>query len=105
MTILSQKEKPRTLPHDDFTSGISFTFASGQCGFAADKKGYEIGLISQERYDWVCKKEELIKKEIERVNEVKLRANARVQHVLEQYGSIPLHTGTTLSDLIRRTGA
>lgn len=29
-------------------------------------------------------------------------ANARVQHVLEQYGSIPLHTGTTLSDLIRR---
>ena len=66
------------------------------------KKGYEIGLISQERYDWVCKKEELIKKEIERVNEVKLGANARVQHVLEQYGSIPLHTGTTLSDLIRR---
>lgn len=47
-------------------------------------------------------KEELIKKEIERVNEVKLGANARVQHVLEQYGSIPLHTGTTLSDLIRR---
>ena len=66
------------------------------------KKGYEIGLISQERYDWVCKKEELIKKEIERVNEVKLGANARVQYVLEQYGSIPLHTGTTLSDLIRR---
>ena len=66
------------------------------------KKGYEIGLISQERYDWVCKKEELIKEEIERVNEVKLGANARVQHVLEQYGSIPLHTGTTLSDLIRR---
>ena len=66
------------------------------------KKGYEIGLISQERYDWVCKKEELIKKEIERVNEVKLGANARVQNVLEQYGSIPLHTGTTLSDLIRR---
>ena len=36
------------------------------------------------------------------MNEVKLGANARVQHVLEQYGSIPLHTGTTLSDLIRR---
>lgn len=36
------------------------------------------------------------------MNEVKLGANARVQYVLEQYGSIPLHTGTTLSDLIRR---
>ena len=66
------------------------------------KKGYEIGLISQERYDWVCKKRGTDKKEIERVNEVKLGANARVQNVLEQYGSIPLHTGTTLSDLIRR---
>ena len=31
------------------------------------KKGYEIGLISQERYDWVCQKEVLIQKEIERV--------------------------------------
>ena len=30
------------------------------------KKGYEIGLISKERYDWVCKKEELIAQEIER---------------------------------------
>ncbi len=26
---LVTKEKPRTLPHDDFTSGISFAFASG----------------------------------------------------------------------------
>ena len=37
------------------------------------------------------------------MNEVKLGANARVQHVLEQYGSISASiTGTTLSDLIRR---
>ena len=29
------------------------------------KRGYEIGLISQERYDWVCEKERLINNEIE----------------------------------------
>ena len=66
------------------------------------KKGYEIGLISKERYDWVCKKEELIHQEIERVNQVKIGANAKVQDLLKEHDSIPLNTGTTLSDLIRR---
>ena len=66
------------------------------------KKGYEIGLISKERYDWVCKKEVLIKEEIERVANVKVGANKEVQALLESYGSIPLNTGTTLTELIRR---
>ena len=66
------------------------------------KKGYEIGLISQERYDWICQKEVLIQKEIERVAGVKIGANKEVQALLESYGSIPLNTGTTLTELIRR---
>ncbi len=66
------------------------------------KRGYEIGLISKERYDWVCEKEELIQKEIERVANVKIGANKEVQALLESYGSIPLNTGTTLTELIRR---
>lgn len=66
------------------------------------KKGYEIGLISKERYDWVCKKEELIAQEIERVAKVKIGANKKVQELLESYDSIPLNTGTFLTELIRR---
>lgn len=66
------------------------------------KKGYEIGLISKERYDWVCKKEELINRELERVSTVKIGANKEVQLLLENYGSIPLNTGTGLTELIRR---
>ena len=66
------------------------------------KKGYEIGLISKERYDWVCKKEELIAQEIERVAKVKIGANKKVQELLESYNSIPLNTGTFLTELIRR---
>ena len=66
------------------------------------KKGYEIGLISKERYDWVCKKEELIQQEIARVATVRIGANKEVQALLESYGSIPLNTGTTLTELIRR---
>ena len=66
------------------------------------KIGYEIGLISQKRYDWVCKKEELIHREIDRVNHLKVGANVSVQTLLMKYESIPLNTGTTLADLIRR---
>ena len=46
------------------------------------KKGYEIGLIPQERYDWVCKKEQLIEQEIERCNQTKLGAAKENQQIL-----------------------
>lgn len=64
--------------------------------------GYEIGLIPKERYEWVCEKEAMIEKEIRRVNQVKLGANVKVQELLASYGSIPLGTGTTLAELMRR---
>ena len=66
------------------------------------KKGYEIGLISKERYDWVCRKEVLIRDEIERIDHVRIGAGKEVQALLESYGSIPLNTGTSLTELIRR---
>lgn len=66
------------------------------------KKGYHIGLISQERYDWVVEKERLIAEEIERIEHVNIGANAAVQRLLMECGSAPLKTGTTLAELIRR---
>lgn len=66
------------------------------------KKGYEIGLIPQERYDWVCKKEQLIEQEIERCNQTKLGAAKENQQILSSLNSIPLSTATSLAELIRR---
>lgn len=66
------------------------------------KKGYEVGLISQERYDWVVQKEKMIKEEIARIEKVTVGANKEVQALLESYGSVPLNTGTSLVELIRR---
>ena len=66
------------------------------------KKGYAIGLISQERYDWVCRKEQLIEEEIKRCENVKIGASKEVQSLLESYGSIPLNTGTNIAELLRR---
>lgn len=66
------------------------------------KKGYEVGLISRERYEWVCEKEKMIDTEIQRVSKVNIGTREEVQNLLEKYGSIPLASGTTLTDLIRR---
>ena len=66
------------------------------------KKGYEVGLLSKERYDWVVQKEKMIAEEMERIKKVMIGANQKVQSLLESYGSIPLNTGTSLVELIRR---
>ena len=66
------------------------------------KKGYRVGLISQERYDWILEKERLIEEEITPVEKVNIGANKKVQALLGEYESTPLNTGTSLAELIRR---
>ena len=64
--------------------------------------GYEIGLISEERYEHLKEKEKIIAEEIERVKHVNIGTSEKVQKLLEQYGSTSLVSGTTLAELIRR---
>ena len=64
------------------------------------KKGYEVGLISQERYDYVCKKEKMINDEIERISHINIGAKKEVQELLEKYNSIPLSNGINHAELI-----
>lgn len=66
------------------------------------EKGYRVGLISEEQYQDILAKERLIKEEIERVEHVNVGASKPVQELLEQYGSTPLTSGSTLGELIRR---
>ncbi|MCI5699704.1 MAG: tRNA uridine-5-carboxymethylaminomethyl(34) synthesis enzyme MnmG [Lachnospiraceae bacterium] len=66
------------------------------------KKGYEVGLISEEQYQALLLKKKLIEEEIKRVEHTNIGANKPVQDLLEQYGSTPLKNGTTLAELIRR---
>lgn len=66
------------------------------------KKGYEIGLISQDQYDRLCIKEKQIEDEIHRLEKTTIGASKEVQSFLERYDSTPLKTGTDLAELIRR---
>ena len=64
--------------------------------------GHEIGLISDERYERLLKKESLIASEIERLNNIHVGTSEQVQKLLEENGSTLLTSGVTLADLIRR---
>lgn len=66
------------------------------------RKGYEIGLISEERYQRLLEKEEWIEKEVNRLGTVHVGTNETIQRLLEENQSTPLVSGTTLKDLIRR---
>ncbi len=65
-------------------------------------KGHEIGLISDERYQWVELKKKLIAQEVERVSHVIVGANKRTQEFMAEHESVALNTGMTLTELIRR---
>ena len=66
------------------------------------KKGYQVGLVSEEEYQKVLRKEEAIAREIERVEHATIGTTKEVQELLEQYNSTPLKSGSTLAELIRR---
>jgi len=66
------------------------------------KKGYDVGLITEEQYQKLLKKEELIQKEMERLKNTTVGANKTVQAFLESQGSTTLKTAASLAELICR---
>lgn len=66
------------------------------------EKGYEIGLISRDRYERLIEKERQIEEEVCRVEQVHIGGTKQVQDLLIELESTPLKSGTTLAELIRR---
>ncbi len=66
------------------------------------KKGYEIGLVSQERYDLTLKKESLINKELERLRKIIITPTEKTNQILKSIDSSPLKNAVSLYELIKR---
>ncbi len=64
--------------------------------------GYQVGLISEERYQHLLWKIEEIEKEKERLEHVIVGASKNVQELLESYGSTGLKTAASLAEILRR---
>lgn len=66
------------------------------------KIGYEVGLISEERYNRLVEKERLISEETERLKNKMVGGNAKVQEFLTKHESTPLKTAVSMADLLMR---
>ncbi len=64
--------------------------------------GYELGLISQQRYQHFLQKQQQVTEEIKRVSNVILAPSEVVEELLQKYNSTPIHTGIRLSELMKR---
>lgn len=64
--------------------------------------GYEIGLISKDRLDYVNNKKQMIKKEVERLKNTHVGANEKINSFLKANGTTELMSGVTLADLCKR---
>ena len=67
------------------------------------KIGYEIGLISEERYKRFLIKKEHIEKEVERLKNTIVKPTKDVNLFLKSLGTSELSTGSKLSELLKRT--
>lgn len=64
--------------------------------------GYEVGLVSEETYQAVLRKKEMIETEIARLKNTIVGASAKIQDFLMRHDSAPLKTGASLAELICR---
>lgn len=66
------------------------------------EKGYDVGLISKDRYDKLNEKKSQIEKEINRMKTTIVGVTPFVQDFLKSYNSTPIRSGIPLSELIKR---
>ncbi|MEG1869339.1 MAG: tRNA uridine-5-carboxymethylaminomethyl(34) synthesis enzyme MnmG [Oscillospiraceae bacterium] len=64
--------------------------------------GYEIGLISKERYEKFCIKQEQVQNEIKRLEKTSVAPSEKLNNMLIAKGTDGISTGCKLADLIRR---
>ena len=65
--------------------------------------GYEVGLISDERYRKFLEKKENVKKEIERLSNVNIKPMENINKFLEENNSTPIKHGVKLLELLKRS--
>ncbi len=63
--------------------------------------GYRVGLISEERYQKLLAKLNMVEEEINRINKITVSPLV-ANPILEKYGSTPVKSGVKLSELIKR---
>jgi tRNA uridine 5-carboxymethylaminomethyl modification enzyme len=65
-------------------------------------KGYEIGLISEARYQKTLRKKEVVEREIQRLSKVFVSPDEKTNSLLSRYSSSLVRSGVSLKELLKR---
>ena len=66
------------------------------------EKGYEVGLVTKERYDRFLEKKNSVESELKRLKEFKVNPSGAVNEKIKTLNTTELKSPTTLADLIKR---
>ncbi len=66
------------------------------------QKGYELGVVSEERYRRFISKKESIEKELERLKDTNIKLNQKVRDYLQRQNSSEIKGGISLYELLKR---
>lgn len=96
--------KDQVEPYRMMTSRAEYrlTLRQDNADLRLTQKGYDLGLVRQERYDLMLEKKEAIEKELDRLKDIMITPTQENNDLLEDLDSNPIKTGTTLYDLIKR---
>ncbi len=64
--------------------------------------GYQIGLISENRYNRFLEKQRMVAEETERIKTTSVHADSDLQNILESCGTAPLKKGCKIIELLKR---
>ena len=91
-------------PYRMMTSRCEYrlTMRQDNADLRLSKKGHDLGLVTDERYQKMLDKRAKIDGEIERLKKIMLTPKEATNKVLEELGTTPINKGVTLYELIKR---
>ena len=91
-------------PYRMMTSRAEYRLALRQdnADLRLTQKGYDLGLVSEDRYNLMLEKKNVIESELERLKSVSINPKEEINKTLTELGSTNLKTGSSLYELIKR---